>query len=204
MWGNGSCSAVCPVFLVKSLLHFYCCPHLGPNVALLLTCKMKGNRGHWGQGNESLLIHLAQIHRAGFLLYHGYAQGRWELGLFLVLSQALGTHFLEAWKLLDSPFFRGGSKGAIQCMLYVSNILMERRCPDALSGTTGYQREVRRLHCCIHSLPHCAASKSSCILSWREILLSPNTMDRACTKAYILKVRARTSGKLSGKEIALG
>lgn len=41
-----------------------------------------------------LLIPLAQIHRTGFLLYHGYAQERWELGLFLALSQALGDPFL--------------------------------------------------------------------------------------------------------------
>lgn len=64
---------------------------------------------------------------ASFLLHHGYVQGRWELGLSLALSRALGTHVLEAWKLTGSPFSRGGSKGAIHCKLFVSNIPMEWR-----------------------------------------------------------------------------
>lgn len=76
--------------------------------------------------------------------------------------------------------------------------------PDPLSGSTCYQKEACRLHCCVYSLPHCAASISVCIPSWRELWFSCKTMDRACTKAYSLKVHAWTSGKLLGKEKALG
>lgn len=42
------------------------------------------------------------------------------------------------------------------------------------------------------------------VSSPEELWLSPETKDRACTKAYSLKVHAWTSGKLSGKEKALG
>lgn len=84
------------------------------------------------------------------------------------------THFLVAWKLTGSPFSRGGSKGAIHCTVYVSDIPIKRRRPVSLSGTTCYQREACRLHCCVYSLSHCAASKSSCILSWRALIISWN------------------------------
>lgn len=197
MWGNGSCSTASPEFLVKSLLHFSCCPHLGQMLPCSWLAKWKETEDT--RGREMSLCSFIWHRSATFLLHHGYAQGRWELGLFLTLSQALGTHFLGAWKLMGSPFSRGGSKGAIYCMLYVSNILTQWRHPDPLSGTMCYQREACRLHCCAHSLPHRAASKSSCILSWREPWLSPKTTDRASTKAYSLKICATTSGKLWGR-----
>lgn len=164
VWDDGSCSVVCPVPPVKSLL-FSRRPHSQPNIALFLTCKMKGNRGQYGQGNESFLIPLARSHSTGFLLYHGYAQGRQELALFLALSQALGTYFPAVWKLTGSlsPFCSGGSNGDIpRCHFTArsgSDIPMKHRHQAPLSGTTHSQRGACRLHCYVCGLLHGAASK---------------------------------------------
>lgn len=69
---------VVQLFAQYFLWSYYCffshCPHSRPNIAVFLTCKTKGNRGQYGQENESFLIPLAWSHSTGFLLYHGYAQ----------------------------------------------------------------------------------------------------------------------------------
>lgn len=213
MWGNGRCSVVCPVFLVKSLLLFSCHPHSGPNIAPFLTCKMKGNRGQYGQGNESFLIPLTWSHSTGFLLCHGYVQGRWESALLLALSQALGTYFPAAWKFTGSlsPSSGGGSNGNIpRCHFAACSMwamfpwnegtklpFLAPRAPRAwLAGCiTVFMAS------CTVQLPNLLVF--FCILCWRG-LWSDKTMDRACTNTCVWKVHAWADGKLSGKEKLLG
>lgn len=213
MWGNGSCSVVCPAFLVKSLLLFSRCTHSGPNIALFLTCKTKGNTGQCRQGNESFLIPLAWSHSTGFLLYHSYVQEdgnqlySWPCHrLWGPISRLPGNSRVHCHLSLVEVAMVA-SRGAISPHAPCEQCSHERRAPSSLFWH--HMLPERLAGCTTVFTASCDVQLPSlldffCILCWRGLWLSDKTMDRAYTNMCTLKVHAWAYGKWSRKEELFG
>lgn len=163
-WELFSCSSS---ISCEVIIAFFRCPRFRPNIAVFLTCKMKGNRGQYGQENESFLIPLVLSHSTGILVYHSYAQGRQESALFMAFSQALRTYFMAAWKPKGSLSPSLVKQAMVTSWGAISLHTLHEWCSRDTRSTSSpfphymLHKVACRQHHGVHGHLHCAAPKSA-------------------------------------------